>query len=95
MTTSDKGTLAARTFVRLSASLQSVAMLMMVIMLANIKHNYDNVPHSYMIWWDRIDSRTGPSESTWFYIGLRCLMLLHNIWLDLIHAPSFDILKKD
>jgi hypothetical protein len=95
MTASDKGTLSARTFVQLSALLQSVAMLMMVIMLANIKHNYNDVPHTYMIWWGRIDSRTGPSESTWLYIVLRCLMLLHNIWLDLIHAPSFDMFKKD
>jgi hypothetical protein len=95
MTTSDKGTLSARTFVRLSAWLQSVAMLMMVIMLANVKHNYDNVPHTYMIWWGRVDSRTGPSASTWLYVVLRCLMLLHNIWLDLLHAPSFDMFKKD
>jgi hypothetical protein len=95
MTTSDKGTLSARTFVQLSALLQSVAMLMMVIMLANIKYNYNDVPHTYMIWWGRIDSRTGPSVSTWLYVVLRCLMLLHNIWLDLIHAPSFDMFKKD
>jgi hypothetical protein len=95
MTTSDKGTLSARTFVQLSALLQSVAMLMMVIMLANVKHSYDDVPHTYMIWWGRIDSRTGPSESTWLYVVLRCLMLLHNIWLDLMHAPIFDMFKKD
>jgi hypothetical protein len=95
MTSSDKGTLSARTFVQLSALLQSVAILMMVIMLANVKHNYDDVPHTYMIWWGRIDSHTGPSESTWLYVVLRCLMLLHNIWLDLTHAPSFDKFKKD
>ena len=95
MTSSDKSTLAARSFVRLAAINQLVAMLMMVLMLSGIQHIYQNDDHTYIVLWRLIDSRNGPSASTWVYITIRCLMLCHGIWLDFCHTSEFDKLKKD
>ncbi|CAK3847016.1 ankyrin repeat domain-containing [Lecanosticta acicola] len=95
MTTSDKGTLSARLFVKLSAANQLVGLLMMILMLSSIPSNFKDMSHTYIVWWGRVDSLTGPSSATWIYIAIRALILCHGIWLDFKNTDDFDRLKKD
>ncbi|PPJ61066.1 hypothetical protein CBER1_07418 [Cercospora berteroae] len=95
MTTSAKDTLAARKFIFASTLNQLVAYGNIIAMLARIRHNYKGLDCTYLVWWSRIDSCTGPSGPVWMYIAIRGLILLHGIWLDWCHTFSFDSIEED
>ncbi|UJO16114.1 uncharacterized protein CLAFUR5_04721 [Fulvia fulva] len=95
MTTSSKETLAARWFMGVSALNQIVAVVMIIAMLARIKHNYTDLPGVDIVWWSRINSHSGPSKAVWLYIAARCLILAHGLWLDARYSPLFHRLEKD
>lgn len=95
MTSSTKEALSSRWVTGVAAINQLVGLALMMAMLAHTRDRPSTGACYDMIWRGTITSCGGASLSTWLYIGVLSLILLHGLWLDCRYSPVFDRWEKD